>query len=61
MLYKAGLKDNYRTVYPNTVTHPVFTCNAGNKKAVVRELLWALGTDERKGSTKRTSTRTNVS
>lgn len=47
MLREAGFKDAYRTMYPNAVTHPGFTCNAGNKDVVKRELCWALGVDDR--------------
>ena len=47
MLYKAGFKDCYRSVYPDAVTHPGFTCNAGNKAAKKEDLCWATGVDDR--------------
>ena len=47
MLYEAGFKDAYRVAYPNAVTHPGFTCNAGNKDVIKKELCWALGVDDR--------------
>ena len=47
LLHQAGFKDAYRTVYPNAVTHPGFTCNAGNKDVAKKELCWALGVDDR--------------
>ena len=47
LLYQAGFKDSYRVVYPDAVTHPGFTCNAGNKDVITKELCWALGVDDR--------------
>lgn len=47
LLHQAGFKDVYRTVYPDAVTHPGFTCNAGNKDVIKKELCWALGVDDR--------------
>lgn len=47
MLYQAGYKDVYRDMYPNAVTHPGFTCNAGNKDAKPKDLQWSLGIDDR--------------
>lgn len=47
MLYEAGFRDAYRSVYPNPVTHPGFTYPAGNKCAPVAKLTWAPEADER--------------
>ena len=47
LLHQAGFKDTYREMYPDAVTHPGFTCNAGNKDVVKKELCWALGVDDR--------------
>ena len=47
LLQSAGYKDTYRTIYPNSVTHPGFTCNAGNKDADPAKLQWSLGVDDR--------------
>ena len=47
LLHQAGFKDAYRTVYPDAVTHPGFTCNAGNKDVIKKELCWSLGIDDR--------------
>ena len=47
LLNKAGFKDAYRVLYPNAVTHPGFTCNAGNKDVPSKELYWAYGVDDR--------------
>lgn len=41
MLYEAGFIDCYRSIYPNSVTHPGFTCNAGNKWANPADLTLA--------------------
>lgn len=47
MLNKSGFRDCYRDLYPNAVTHPGFTCNAGNKDVAPKELTWAWGVDDR--------------
>lgn len=47
MLAEAGLRDAYRTCYPDPVTHPGFTCNAGNKWVDPSEYTWAYGVDDR--------------
>ena len=47
LLHQAGFKDAYRTIYPDAVTHPGFTCNAGNKDVIKKELCWALRVDDR--------------
>ena len=47
LLQKEGYKDTYREIYPNPVSHPGFTCNAGNKDAKTKDLQWALGIDDR--------------
>lgn len=47
MLYNAGYKDVYRESYPSAVTHPGFTCNAGNKYVDAQKLLWSLNIDDR--------------
>lgn len=47
LLQKAGYKDAYREIYPNPLTHPGFTCNAGNKDAEPKKLQWSLGVDDR--------------
>ena len=36
-LLKAGFCDTYRTKYPNPVTHPGYTCKAGNKDMKPKE------------------------
>lgn len=46
-LSQAGFKDAYRTLYPNAVTHPGFTCNAGNAWAEAEDYTWAYGVDDR--------------
>ena len=47
LLQRAGYKDTYREKYPNSVSHPGFTCNAGNKDAKTKDLQWSLGVDDR--------------
>ncbi len=47
MLAKAGYKDAYRQKYPSAVLHPGFTFPAGNKDAVLKDLVWAPEADER--------------
>lgn len=46
-LYSAGCRDTYRELYPNSISHPAFTCNAGNKDVESSHLEWALGVDDR--------------
>lgn len=47
LLYKAGFKDAYRTMYPNPVTHPGFTYPANNPDAKLSQLDWAPEADGR--------------
>lgn len=47
LLQTAGYKDTYRDIYPNPISHPGFTCNAGNKDAKPAKLQWSLGVDDR--------------
>lgn len=47
ILKDSGFVDAYRSIYPNPVTHPGFTCNAGNSWADLKKLEWALGVDDR--------------
>ena len=47
LLDKAGFVDCYRSLNPNAVTHPGFTCNAGNKHAKKEQLYWSYGIDDR--------------
>ena len=47
MLSENGYRDCYRVIHPNAVSHPGFTCNAGNPHVPKWELCWALGVDDR--------------
>ena len=47
MLHQTGFVDCYRSLYPDPVTHPGFTCNAGNQSAAKEDLYWAYGVDDR--------------
>lgn len=47
LLADAGFKDAYRQCYPNPVTHPGFTCNAGNRWVNPSEYTWSYGVDDR--------------
>lgn len=47
MLQKSGYNDSYRELYPNALTHPGFTCPAGNKGVGQRSLQWSEGKDSR--------------
>jgi hypothetical protein len=46
-LEHAGLKDAYRELYPNPITHPGFTFPAFNKDIDIKKLIWADGADDR--------------
>ncbi len=47
MLAQAGMLDAYRQLYPDPVTFPGFTCNAGNRWVDKSEMYWAYGVDDR--------------
>lgn len=47
MLARAGMADAYRQLYPDPVTWPGFTCNAGNRWVDKSEMYWAYGVDDR--------------
>lgn len=47
LIQQSGMKDAYRTCHPNPVTHPGFTCNAGNKWANKADYNWSFGVDDR--------------
>lgn len=47
LLQAAGYKDAYREIYPNPVSHPGFTCKAGNKDAKPTDLHPSSGFDHR--------------
>jgi len=44
---KAGLKDVYRELYPNPITHPGFTYPADNKDIAISKLAWSPDADDR--------------
>ncbi len=46
-LEKAGFKDTYREIYPNSVTHPGFTFPADNSLVNIEKLAWAPAADDR--------------
>lgn len=47
MLEKAGYRDAYRTVFPDPVTHPGFTCPADCPDIALEKLVWSPEADDR--------------
>lgn len=47
MLNEMGMKDSYRELFPNAITHPGFTFPSANKDAELSKLTWAPEADER--------------
>lgn len=47
MLSDMGMKDSFREIFPNAVTHPGFTFPSANSMAEINKLTWAPDADER--------------